>query len=1420
MQYSSPQEKRRLQKLRQRDAVLLEFVEQVFARQIDRGDDALAENPLSSRSFVVPPMKRVLCHPHVYTAVSHGCRHGVINPKTKLPLLKPTLWVSTSPEICDELAKRCKNEQGGERHVHGACMGGKEVTEHAGVYTKYIARSICKGYVRTLRRKDPGRIRKMLRSVLNRIKKGEKSEVIRDLRWTEKTASKALLRWSVIFAADQPNGNGQSSDTPMPDPLEDSREGRDELIPSADRRQEDGVDEHRMRPGLSSDGISFEVPRGRKLSEGIRQGLRKAHCNLGHPSRSDLERFLKLGGARQEVIEAVGWMRCISRAHSLRPVARRAASIPPSNITFADEVQLDCICVHDNTGESHWFLSVIDRATSIHMLELLRDHSPAELHRAFDRAWSKWAGVPLRVSVDMEGGFAGEDFWEKVSQAGTSLSAIAGTAHWQAGKVERHNALVKDMLRKTVQCTQPSGREAMRVLSREVVFAKNSLVREHGWSPAALVFGKEPRVFGELYSEGNPASYHPEVGTPESDVAVRMRYRYHAKLEFVRSQARHMLMRTAHQRTRKITNPRVGQMVFFWRGESSRRRENQSRWVGPGYVVGLQGTNAWVACGGRCFLVAGEHLREAIGDEKQFGDPEIQKAIALFKKLPKEATYENLVGQEDPTNEDVGMEEQPLVQDVTEEMEVDDKDDHGLPEFVKPFVGKLGWHQDAYSNPVLVTHKAWAMRTPESQHDGFRYPFRSTWARVDGEWRRLEKEVKWAELDNPHGLIPDGPAAVLITLFQGRTRKEMCLEDVPMGLKRRKEEKSSSVHVVGHEKVVGKNKLKRMLEKEIPFNCIPDADRALYKAAEDKEWDSWMQYDSCEILSLEESARVEREEKSRILPSRYVFRNKHAGLVDEKGQPLPVKAKARLCLQGHLCPDSMTGQVQVDSPTVERVSTMLFLHLVASYGWTRNWFVGDISNAFLQGAPLVGKAPMYMRPPKQGLRGVMEGQLLRLLKPVYGRPDAPRAWYEELARILCQELKFEKSFVDPAMFMLREPSGKLVGLMIVHVDDVMVCHDGNKFASEIVERLGKRFPFGTWQRVCEQPSGVSYCGKEIKVVTCEGETQITLAQNGFIDGRLQPMEVHKDRRAQPEACATDEERTNYRSIVGSLQWLVTQSRPDLAFEVNQLQKRVSDLRVHDLLRANQAVREVVQHRMEIIFKDLGHDAELITYTDAGLCSSVGVELHEREADDLLQSSKEKKLVYSQKGAVVGFVKRGSTELKSQPTHINLVDWRSSTNKRVIESSFSGETHAALMGHGMARFCQVLLSEIRCGGSIVSAVDDDGWQQLTPVTMVTDCKSVYDTVHRDGQHISDKGSVVQAVMLRQLLSTHPSCSKARLLWVPTRHQLADGLTKSGRCKDMRELLGQGMVFREEAVKKSTGQREVTISVNCTQAVLTS
>ena len=572
-------------------------------------------------------------------------------------------------------------------------------------------------------------------------------------------------------------------------------------------------------------------------------------------------------------------------------------------------------------------------------------------------------------------------------------------------------------MEKTIRQVQVQGRDSIRVLAREVGWAKNSPVREHGWSPVALVFGREPRIFGELVQNGNPVSYHLQVGDGEGEVAERMRFRYHAKLEFIKSQERSMLLKTVQQRTRRVSNPSIGQLVFFWRKERSKTRTSQSRWVGPGYVVGLQDRNAWVTCGGRCFLVAGEHLREAVG----YGDPEVQKSLALFRKVPKKVPYEDLVGQQGSAAEEMEVQEVPLAQEVVDDIEMPQSDTPGLPERYRNLLEQVGWNQDNAGDPVLVSKITWSFRTPEPKHDGQRYPFRSTWGFVHGSWKLLEGEVKWGELEDPHAIIPEGPAASLVTVFQGRVRKGACLDDLLGSIKRRKGQAVNQVCTFAPAKSASKTKLRRMMVKEIPYEKIPSEDRQLYLQAELKEWSSWKEFESCEILSPEQS-----EEIMRTKPDRFVYRNKHAGLLDPQGHPLhaglldpqghplPTKAKARLCLQRHLCPDSLSGQLQVDSPTIERVSTLIFLHHIISSKWVDNWYIGDISNAFLQGAPLKGCQEMYMKQPKQGLSGLLPSQILRLTKPVYGRPDAP---------------SFTPCLADPADFVLRHTAGCLRGML-------------------------------------------------------------------------------------------------------------------------------------------------------------------------------------------------------------------------------------------------------------------------------------------------------------------------------------------------------------------------------------------------------
>ena len=171
----------------------------------------------------------------------------------------------------------------------------------------------------------------------------------------------------------------------------------------------------------------------------------------------------------------------------------------------------------------------------------------------------------------------------------------------------------------------------------------------------------------------------------------------------------------------------------------------------------------------------------------------------------------------------------------------------------------------------------------------------------------VEDEVKWANLEDSSELIPGGPADILISVFKGRTRKQICLDDVPGSFKKPR---------VGHSVLLNTSRRKKQkaLDKEIPYGKIKPSDREAYAQAEAKEWASWLQYDAVEPLSVEESKKVVQLTPERVIKCRFVYRNKNAGLVDENGESLGIRAKARLCVQGQNDPGLFEWRCQIGCP--------------------------------------------------------------------------------------------------------------------------------------------------------------------------------------------------------------------------------------------------------------------------------------------------------------------------------------------------------------------------------------------------------------------------------------------------------------------------------------------------------------------------
>ena len=443
--------------------------------------------------------------------------------------------------------------------------------------------------------------------------------------------------------------------------------------------------------------------------------------------------------------------------------------------------------------------------------------------------------------------------------------------------------------------------------------------------------------------------------------------------------------------------------------------------------------------------------------------------------------------------------------------------------------------------------------------------------------------------------------------------------------------------------------------------------------------------------------------------------------------------------------------------------------------------------------------------------GIQPNQILRLKRPVYGRPDAPRAWYEQISKFIIHDMGYTRSILDPALFVHRNEAGKPDGLLVLHVDDLMVATDGNHQVEHTVEKLYERFPFGEWTRVKDVKEGVTYCGKEILVENEGNQQVIRMRQRGFVDGRLELVPITKERKSRPDEPATPVEKSDFRSVIGALQWLTTQSRPDINFLVNQLQKRINHLKVGDLVELNKVVRIVKQHEVSLTFRDLGTDCAVVVWHDSALYNSVGIEL-EDGSDELVQEIKDKKKLYSQKGCVVGIVKR--TDLgRTDEVACNILAWRSKTNRRIVESSFAGETHGALLGHAQGQYLRVLLSEIFYGENIVKSSEDE-WGSLITTIMCTDCKSVYDHIKKDSQSVGDKSNAIHTAVLRQICTVEksPMSNKAQILWVPTRHQVADGLTKSGLHHTVLQLFKNGLVTFHAKSAKALQSRDIQVSVS--------
>ncbi|CAI5471599.1 unnamed protein product [Closterium sp. Yama58-4] len=244
---------------------------------------------------------------------------------------------------------------------------------------------------------------------------------------------------------------------------------------------------------------------------------------------------------------------------------------------------------------------------------------------------------------------------------------------------------------------------------------------------------------------------------------------------------------------------------------------------------------------------------------------------------------------------------------------------------------------------------------------------------------------------------------------------------------------------------------------------------------------------------------------------------------------------------------------QTFSPTPKMTTLRVLLHVAAQRDYELHSL--DFSTAFLQGSL---HEEIWLRRPPGFTRSFPPGTQWSLQRPVYGLRQAPREWHDTLRTTLAA-LGFAPSTADPSLF-LRTDTSLPPFYILVYVDDLVFATADTEALAHVNSELQKR-------HTCTDLGELrSYLG--LQITQDKAHRTITLTQSHMVQQVLQrfgftwsspqstPLATGHSLSAPPSDESV-EPSGPYPKLVGCLMYLITCTRPDLAYPLSILARYVA-----------------------------------------------------------------------------------------------------------------------------------------------------------------------------------------------------------------------------------------------------------------------
>lgn len=362
----------------------------------------------------------------------------------------------------------------------------------------------------------------------------------------------------------------------------------------------------------------------------------------------------------------------------------------------------------------------------------------------------------------------------------------------------------------------------------------------------------------------------------------------------------------------------------------------------------------------------------------------------------------------------------------------------------------------------------------------------------------------------------------------------------------------------------------------------PKTYKEAIECPEVKDWKEAMDDEISNLKSRGVYEEISRPQNVHVLGNRWIYKLKK----DAEGKC--TQFRARLVAQGYKQRDGIDYD-EVFAPVVNfAVIRLMFVLLVVLQGWCHAHL--DVKCAFLYGEL---NEQIFMEIPLGSRNESNTNSVWILKKALYGLHQASRMWYEKLDSVI-EGLGFSKMIGFNCTYVYKS---KIV--ILVYVDDIIVFAKSEKCKLKCIQMLNDCFTITNLSDM-KCILGVQFQERNGKFVMHQKPFIMKLAEKyGIVKNTLVKVPVNVGTLVHlPTSNDQLETEFPYRSLIGSLLFVATRTRPDILFSVILMSQYNES---HTLMHVKilfQILQYLVNTHDLCINLSVGANTDLIAYSDA------------------------------------------------------------------------------------------------------------------------------------------------------------------------------------------------------------------------------